>query len=483
MNANNSQLIKHAEEVFKKVEYYQKRGLICDDGDFVPSVHYPPITQYPDCDVNEYLKDYEYPADGFMDLYVHVPFCIRHCVYCHYPGMTGECDEEKAKYVSYLMREIDMYLKRFNIDRIRPRSILLGGGTPSYMQPELFEKFLTGMDERLDKSACKQYNIDLDPNSLLGDDGLKRLESMKKHGITRLTIGLQSLNNDVLKLMNRPHDAAMAVESAYRAMDFGFDVNIEFIYGYPGETLDNWIDVIRQAVQIPVGEIQIYRLKVQAYGDMQGAINRLTRGSGGTDIPDFRHTMMMKQIAIDILNENGYHETLRRVYAKDKRIFSHYAYNQCCNLYDQVGFGMTGFSSYHDRFDINAMTFDEYYRMIDEGKLPITRGYIRPLKEQIRQAIVLPLKNRSIIKADFKCRTGVSFDDIFHEKTRTLIGEGLLEDNGKVVKLTEIGGFLADEVCEMYNSNDYKPFPRERYADDILNPYRDNDLDEELMVG
>ena len=476
MTDDKKQLLEHAEEVFQRVAGFQSLGLVCWDGDFVPSVHYPPITEYPNCDAEEYLSGYTYPADGFMDVYVHVPFCIRHCIYCHYPGMLGECREEKEKYISYLMREIDLYRKRFCLDKIRPRSILLGGGTPTYLPPKLLERFLSGLDERLDYAACKQYNVDLDPNSLLGDDGLRRMESMKRHGVTRLTIGLQSLNDNVLKMMNRPHDAKMAVESVYRAVDYGFQVNIEFIFGYPGETIENWIEVMEKAVELPVGEIQLYRLKVRAYGDFQGSINRYARGTGAADIPDFKSTMMMKQIAIDILNNHGFHESLRRVYAKDRRVFSHYAYNQCCNLYDQVGFGITGFSSYHDRFDINSQYFNEYYRMIDEGKLPITRGYVRPLEEQIRQAIVLPLKNRSVIKADFLKRTGVDFDSILKKKTETLKRYGLLEDTGKTVRLTTLGAFLADEVCESYNSNLFKPFPKDSYADGPLHPYRDNDL-------
>lgn len=466
-------LIKHAGETFGKILDCQAKGLICDDGDFVPSVHYPPITMYPGAG-EEYLDDFAYPEDGFMDIYLHVPFCIQHCIFCHYPGMVGERKAEKEKYISYLMKEIDLYRERFHIDKIRPRSILLGGGTPTYLPPELFERFIGGLDERIDLSHCRQYNVDHEPNSLLGDDGTKRLEIMKKYGVTRLTIGIQSLDDGILKIMNRPHDAAMAAEGIRKAVDFGFDVNIEFIYGHPGETIDNWIDVMDKAVSMPVNEIQIYRLKVQAYGDKQGIINTYAKGGRNVDIPDFKSTMMMKQIAIDILNENGYNETLRRVYAKDKRVFSHYAYNQCCNLYDQVGFGLTGFSSYHDRFDINSQYFDEYYAKIDEGKLPITRGYKRPQEDQIRQAIVLPLKNRSVIKSDFKKRTGVDFDDVFRTKRRILEENGLIEDNGKVVKLTELGGFLADEVCECFNSDAYKPFPRERYADGVLNPYRDN---------
>ena len=471
-----NELLLHAEDVFSKVREYQKLGLVCDDGDFVPSVHYPPITQYEPCDIDAYFKTYTLPADGLMDIYIHIPFCIQHCTFCHYPGMTGERLQEKTQYVDYLIREIDIYRHRFGLEKIRPRSILLGGGTPTSLPPRLLDHFLTEFDRRVDFSACKQHNIDLGPNSIIGDEGTEKCRIMKDHGITRLTIGLQSLNDDVLKLMNRPHNAQQGIESVYKALDYGFDVNIEFIYGHPGETIDNWIEVIEKAVQLPMAEIQLYRLKVQAYGDFQGVINRYHRGSNPLDIPDFKTTMMMKQIAIDILKENGFSESLRRVYTRNKAVFSHYAYNQCCNQYDQVGFGLTGFSSYRDRFDINTQYFNEYYEAIDAGRLPINRGLVRPKEEQARWAIVLPLKNRDVRKKEFRERSGYEFDDVFRTRVRLLEEYGLLEDTGKVIRLTEMGGFLADEVCEQFNSIPYLPFPRNRYAEGPLNPYLYNSL-------
>ena len=452
-------------------------GLICDDGDFIPSVHYPPITQYNSCDIDTYFKTYTQPADGMMDIYVHIPFCIRHCLFCHYPGLTGERIQEKETYIDHLIREMDIYLNRFDLTQIKPRSILLGGGTPTYLPPKLLDHFLTEFDKRVDFSACKQHNVDLDPNSINGEDGLERCRIMKDHGVTRLTIGVQSLDDDVLHIMNRPHGSQEAIDSVYRALEFGFDVNIEFIFGHPGETIDNWIEVIEKAVALPMAEIQLYRLKVQAYGDFQGAINRRHRGSEPLDIPDFKTTMLMKQIAIDILHENGFADSImRRVYTRNRKIYSHYAYNQCCNQYDQVGFGLTGFSSYRDRFDINTQYFEEYYQAIDEGRLPINRGLVRSEEEQARWAIILPLKNRDVRKREFKERSGYEFDDVFKTKVALLEEAGVLEDTGKIVRLTELGAFVADEVCEQFNSIDYIPFPRERYADGPLNPYKNNTL-------
>ena len=87
-----------------------------------------------------------------------------------------------------------------------------------------------------------------------------------------------------------------------------------------------------------------------------------------------------------------------------------------------------------------------------------------------------PLKNRDVRKHEFKARSGCDFDDVFKTKVALLKQYGLLEDTGKVIRLTELGGFVANEVCEEFNSMPYLPFPRERYAEGPLNPYQHNSL-------
>lgn len=465
-------LRKNAEEKFALIEELQRKGLICKDGDFVPSVHYPPITHYPEVDEESLLGTYTMPADGMMDIYVHIPFCAKRCLFCHYPGKLGEQPEEKGKYLSYLEREMDLYMDRLGMDKIKPRSILIGGGTPTYLPVRELEHFLKFFTERVDFGVCRQFNYDLDPNSVIGEEGREKMKLLREYGVDRLTIGIQSLDDGILQIMNRGHSAAEAEESVYIARELGFDINIEFIYGHPGDTFEKWVDVMDRAVKLPTDEIQLYRLKVQAYGDLQGAIIQNRTRADRIPIPDFRQTMMMKQAATDVLAENGYTESiLRRVYSRQRKIFSHYAYNQCCNQYDQIGFGLTAFSSFRDRFSLNTQYFEEYYDKIDRGILPLNRGYIRSEEEQLRWAIVLPLKNRDVRKADFSRITGKNLDDVFVEKKKRLIAEGLLEDTGKTLTLTPLGKFVADEVVEQFNSAEYLPFPREHYAEGILNPY------------
>jgi oxygen-independent coproporphyrinogen-3 oxidase len=460
---------ENAQQRIGQLKELQGLGLINAGGDFVPSVHYPPITQYPAMSEGELYGTYAQPADGLMDIYVHFPFCERHCVFCHYPGKIGIQTEEKSRYIGYLKREIEIYLSRFGMDRIAPRSVLVGGGTPTYLEPEALADFLEFFGRKTDMRRCAQFNYDVDPNTLVGEKGLERLRIMREMGVTRLTIGAQSLDDGVLRAMNRPHSAKTAEEAAHNAKEFGFGLNVEFIYGHPGENYENWAEVVRRAAGLPADEIQFYRLKVLAYGDMQGDIIR-RRG----EAPSFEETMTMKQMAADIMGEHGFFENLRRVYTKDKKNISHYAYNQCCNLYDQVGFGITAFSSYRDRFALNTQHFAEYYESIDAGRLPMNRGYIRGAEQQLRWSIVLPLKNMDVKKAKFAQMNGIGFERAFAAKVARLKKYGLLEETERAVRLTELGGFVADEVAEQFNSREFLPFPRESYADGPLNPYRDN---------
>ncbi|MEW5804632.1 MAG: radical SAM protein [bacterium] len=479
LKARYSGLLIKARQRLDEIKRLMAEGLICLNGDFVPSVHYPPITRYPRILEEELFNGYTLPYDGLVDIYVHFPFCRQRCTFCHYPGKLGLQNEEKNRYLDALEKEMDIYMRRLGVDKVKPRSILIGGGTPTYLTPEQLTRFLEFFSRRIDFTFCRQFNYDVDPGSLVGKKGLQRLQIMKDYGVNRLTIGVQSLNDSVLKVMNRPHDVQTAIESVENSRRFGYQLNIEFIYGHPEETIENWIDVIEKAVILPVDEIQLYRLKVLAYGDLQGDILKL-REDNPASFPSFDETMMMKHIASEILQTYGFHENLRRVYSKEKKHFSHYAYNQCCMLYDQIGFGLTAFSSLRDRFALNTQNFSEYYEMIEAGRLPVNRGYIRDLEQQVRWAVILPLKNSEIKKAYFEKVTGLPFDSVFRKKVGKLKQFGLIKENDTSVCLTGLGAFVADEVAEQFYSNEFKPFASDAYARGPLHPYADNKPEDAL---
>ncbi len=371
---------------------------------------------------------------------------------------------------------MDLYLRRLGVDRIQPRSILVGGGTPTYLTPDQLRRFLTSFDKRVDLHSASQFSYDVDPNTLIGPDGAERLKIMRDFGVHRLTIGVQSLIPEVLRYMNRHHGREEIIEAIKASKEAGFKLNIEFIFGYPGQTLDNWIDVIEEACQFDVEEIQLYRLKVDAYGDYQGPIKQVLDKKPQI-VPTNEDAIMMKQIAIDVLREYGYTEKiLRRVFTRSEEDYSHYAHNQCCLLYDEVGFGLATFSSLRDRFVLTTPNFDEYYAKIEAGQLPINRGLVRSQEDLVRWATIVPLKNRSIRKRDFTRTTGLRFEQVYREKIQKLIDAGLVIENDRFASLTELGRFFADEVVQQFFAPQHLPFPAADYASGPLHPLNDNKM-------
>jgi oxygen-independent coproporphyrinogen-3 oxidase len=472
---NRPELIAEARRfVTEEYRRLKEAGFINRAGAFYPSVHYPPITMYEPFTQEELFRGYRLPDDGLLDVYAHLPFCLQRCLFCHYPAKLGEQALEKDLYLDAFEREMDIYLRVLGLDRIRARSILVGGGTPTFLSPAQLGRFLGAFTRRVDISTCRQFNYDVDPVTLLGPDGEERLRIMADHGVDRLTIGVQALNEETLVNMNRHHGVKESLDAIEAARRHGFRLNIEFIFGYPGQTLDGWIDDIERAMTLDVDEIQLYRLKVEAYGDYQGPVKKLIADKA-LRVPGDEETLVMKKVAMDMLLANGLTENIRRVFCRTKKHYSHYAWNQCCMLYDQVGFGLTAFSSLRDRFGLNTQHFGEYYAAIEAGRLPMNRGLVRSAEEQKRWGIILPLKNSHVLKRLYEERTGVPLGSVFTTKMARLKEYGLVVEDDRKISTTRLGAFFADEVVQQFHTPCYIPFSREEYPEGPLNPYVDNE--------
>lgn len=457
---------------WEEFQEFQRLGLIPKHGDFSPAgVHYPPITNYPPLAPEEIYRNFHEVVPGEFDVYVHIPFCHRRCLFCHYPSHYHCGDGEKDIYLDHLEKEMQNWLAFRGLNQIKSRTILMGGGTPTDLTPKQLERFLTFFTKYVDISHCPQFNWDVDPSTLVGKEGLERLRIIKDFKGDRLTIGIQSLNDDVLKKMNRSHNAATAKESIENCLKMGFQVNIEFIYGHPGETLQNWIDVLEEACTLGTEEIQLYRLKIEPYGDQEGTIKKFS-GYHPDELISVEDTIRMKEMSVLILQDHGYHENLRRVFTKQKSNISLYAYNQCCRLRDEVGFGLSAFSSLNDRFMINTPDFEEYYRRTEAGMIAANRCLIRNADQQMRWSIILPLKNYFIDKKLFRERNNsVALETVFQPQFSLLKEYGLAVEDDKKIQLTDKGAFYSDELVHLFYEPQHQSFPATDFIDGCLNPY------------
>jgi oxygen-independent coproporphyrinogen-3 oxidase len=143
--------IEEAQARIGDFQALQALGLLCKDGDFFPSVHYPPITMYPPLTEEALFEGYTLPQDGLFNVYAHIPFCQRRCVFCHYPLKLGNKQtEEKDRYLGALEKEMDIYMNRLGIEKIYARSILVGGGTPTFLTVAQLRRFLDSFTTRVE---------------------------------------------------------------------------------------------------------------------------------------------------------------------------------------------------------------------------------------------------------------------------------------------------------------------------------------------
>jgi oxygen-independent coproporphyrinogen-3 oxidase len=431
------------------------------------------MNRYPLSSGSSLWADYRQPDNALWSVYLHVPFCIRHCNFCHLPVVLAAKSSEKSAYIDALFAEIDLQAARMGFARFAARDLLFGGGTPTHLDPELLDRFLRGTLKRIDTARCSQISVDLDPATVLGNVGLERLTLLREAGVSRLAFGVEDLDDDVASAMGRAHDGAGAEIAIGRALDLGFKVNIEFICGYPGQTLAGWIETIRRALALGVDEIQIYRLEVTPYRsrkEQESGVNALPADA----FPSTEQTIQMLAVGIRLLEDAGYSENRRRFYTKTLADYSHYQDSWTAQLRPQIGFGQTALSNLPDRVVQNHADLAAYSGDITSGLPPVMRGLKRSVEDQVRWAFCMPLRHYRAQATVFEQATGRPLDSVFRTKVLRLKEEGLIEDWAGGLKLSRTGAFWANQVIQQFHDPRYLAFPEEAYSGGRLNPYRDN---------
>ncbi len=450
-------------------------GLINKEGEFVPTLMYLPMTQHPPMTEKEFLKGYVPPRDNKFMVYGHIPFCIQQCAFCHFPNVLGASDGEKDVYLDHMNKEMELYLKKIGVNRMKAHCISVGGGTPTLMTPAQMKRFLSFFTSRVDMGEMKQFSVDLDPLTMLGYEGRERLKIMRDAGVGRLALGAQTLSDDMLKKMGRHHTAADTLRAIGVAKEMGFKLNLELICDYPGETPEHWVEMMKQAVKLDVDEIVVFRLKILPYGINTAAVNKMLNARDNPLMSNDEQ-VMLKSVSISLLERSGFVETVTRFFARTSEDYSVYLDDWLGETrYDNIGFGYYAMSAFHDRQKQNTWDLKEYCSEVDAGRLPVKIGIVRSRDQQLRRNFMMPLKNRCLLsKKLYQDRMGVSPNAVFSGKIALLKKYDLLEEDADFLRPTKKGRFFIDEMTQLFYHPDYLPFKRECYKDGPLNPYTDN---------
>ena len=449
------------------VEGVKDSGILPERGkSFFPVVSYPPVIMYGDMKEDQLFNNFRNRRANELIGYLHIPFCPSRCTYCHWITKTKSKDDVVETYLDYLIKEMALYKNRLGMDRVPLSSVLWGGGTPTYPSPAQLERLLNAYHTHYDLTNCTQFSVEAEPTTLLGEQGMQRLKVMKDGGVDRISLGVQSFDDQVLRQMGRAHSHAESMEAIDNCRKAGFDnIYIDLIYGYPGQTVEKWAEEMLYAATLDLAGYQLFRLRVKQTGDRKGTIVNLLERK-----PEIFHqaddVFLMKYLGKIVSEEHGFHEYQRRIFSKQKHTSSHYLRDWFLKLYDIAGVGVSAWSSLRGVFSINVgdKDLDNYYQYIEQGKVPINRGKVLTFDDVARRSFMLPLKNDCLDKAFYKFFVGEDANKLFENEISWLKELGMLEENEEKIWLTQRGAFFADEVTTQFFNPQYVAFDDIRFA-------------------
>lgn len=368
-----------------------------------------------------------------LELYIHIPFCVKKCAYCDF--LSGPQDEETIeRYVEKLVEEILAYKSdKLVADNCRVTTVFLGGGTPSILETSQMTRIFDALRSTFDIATNAEVTIEANPGTVT----IEKLEAYKQCGITRISFGLQSANNDELKLLGRIHTFEEFLESYQLARKCGFEnINVDLISAIPKQTVNSWEQTLQRVIELEPEHISAYSLIVE-----EGTPFAKVYGEdcpGEKDLPSEDEEREIYYRTEELLLKAGYHRYEISNYAKVGKECKH-------NLgywerTDYLGIGL-GASSLSDNTRFKNTDDLEFY-MEHADKLSFIRENVEELsvKEQMEEFMFLGLrKMEGISEKKFEKTFGKTIEECYGGQLERLIKQKLLERKDDRIMLTKKG--------------------------------------------
>src|SRR6266478_182697 len=360
-------------------------------------------------------------------IYVHIPFCARICPYCaFYKDLLDR--SQTLRFCEAILSDLDGQRVRFAIS---PETIYFGGGTPTALTTAQLEFLLEGFRERLDLSSLEEWTIEANPGSV----SARKAILLRRLGVTRISLGVQSWDDGLLKLLGREHSARQAEQSFRLLRTAGFsNINIDLMFGLPGQTIEQWRLTLEKTIALQPDHISAYCL---TYEEDTAFFLRHARGEFRQDVDADAEFF---EVAISILENAGYEHYEISNFAR--RGFSS-VHNRAYWLgKDYMGIGPSAVSTVGMRRWQNVCDYRTYIDRVLSSESPCAS----------RENLTHEMKRMERIALTLRTHDGVRASDLkrFAQETSEFIALGLLQKSNGSFVLTRKGKALADSVAEAF---------------------------------
>lgn len=373
-----------------------------------------------------------------LGLYIHIPFCVRKCEYCDFLSWsTGE--EEREQYVKALLLEIESY--REFAKGYRVSTVFIGGGTPSVLLPEQMERILQKIYEVFELEKRPEITIEVNPGTV--DE--KKLQCYKENGINRLSMGLQSVNDEKLRLLGRIHTYRDFVESYELARKVGFDnISLDLISSIPGQNLQEWKKELETAAAQNPEHISVYQLIIE-----EGTPFYERYAEHPELLPDEETSREIYLWTGKFLKEAGYEQYEISNYTKSGKESRHNL--KYWERGDYLGLGLGAASMVRNIRMSNTKDMKTYLERCTQPKT--MREDVQFLEEprQMEEFMFLGLrKTRGVSKKEFRRTFGREMDMVYEKALHKCLENGMLLEHKDRIFLSEEGTLLSNMVLSEF---------------------------------
>ena len=382
-----------------------------------------------------------------LGIYVHIPFCRQKCLYCDFISFPNKL-ELQEKYVSKIIEEIEQekeLFKQYNVT-----TIYIGGGTPSAIESKYIRQILEKIQENINIDECEakekndkvEVTIEVNPGTITR----QKLLEYKQSGVNRLSIGLQSTNNELLKEIGRIHTYEDFVYTYKLATEIGFqNINVDLMIGLPNQTICDIKDSLQKIINIQPHKpqhISVYSLIVEPETPMEKLIEK-----GTLELPTDEEERKQYQYVKNMLELEGYKNYEISNFALSGKQSKHNT--NCWKQKEYIGFGVAAHSYIDRKRFSNTVNLCEYLE--SDWKKIKTVHEVQTQEEQEKEYMLLGLRQLEGVKAsEFKAKFGKNPIFEFRKEIEKLVNEGLLEVDLDCIRLTRKGLDLANLVWEEF---------------------------------
>jgi oxygen-independent coproporphyrinogen-3 oxidase len=368
-----------------------------------------------------------------VGLYIHVPFCSSKCGYCDFYSIVADA-ECKSSLVDALLKELD---NAVSAQELRVETIFVGGGTPSILSIDMLIGLFSSLGRVAGASSLLEFTVECNPATL----NEEKAHILYDRGVTRISLGAQSFNADELGILQRSHnpdDISASVEIIQRT---GFDhLNLDMVFGIPGQTLASWTDSLRKAVDLGADHLACYGLTYEADTPLYER-----RAAGLIRPVDEDLEVQMYQSAIDFLSGFGFEHYEISNFARGGGKCLHnlrYWRNE-----PVIGVGPSAWSYMAGRRWRNVPEVNEYVRRIAAGEDLSVESEVLSGRERAGELAMLRLRlSEGLDCREFQRITGFSPYQLYADIISQHVKKGLLSADGGHIALTRRGKLVADTV-------------------------------------